>query len=1310
MRHTTFNICETGSKIAAHRNLFPKPNPKIPMKTMKSQSQKSDTPAHFHVLRLFKPIAAAVALILAGLPSISRADATWVGDTSQDWNNAANWSSDPANPTGSFFVNTNTAGIYPIVSTASAFSPVDIIIGDGVVGGASNNGRLDQTAGSLATGGGNWLMVGRNGTGTYNLTGGTLTAGAIHMARTTGTAVSTGTVNVTNATVNTTGGTVIEDGNNVGSTCQGTLNLGSGATLNSENDLLLAFAGNASSFAEVNISAGATVNVATATKRWLIVSQWDLLSGRLNVNGGTVNLNANTDLRFSTGNNSGANVVNLNSGAITSWSGNQTGSNTTAVVDLNNNSGAANNTFNLNGGTLTINQIITGNDGGTAAFNFNGGTLKAAGSTANFIQLGGGSQTANVLDGGAIIDSAGFDVAIPQMLLGGGTGVGGLTKIGNGTLTLSGGYTYTGPTAVRGGTLALDAAQSSSSSTALTVSNAALTISLNNGASSLYAGGVSLAGSNVLNFNFGTATSPSARAIDASGYSVSNTGTNIINITGPLLAVGTYPLIYTGGSVPTNNFKLGPLPTGMVAKLVNSGTSLDLQITSAGQSLFWYGADSVGNVLTNWDIDTSANWNTGTKKYLQYSGNTYGDNVTFDDTVFSGSTSINLGVRVVPSTVMFNSSQTYSITGTGGIDGAVAVVVTNTGSVFLGTSNNYMGGTFIGGGTLAITNDSALGTNTGVVALMGGTLQFDANAANSRAITVTANSGIGVAAGATVQFSGSVTGSASVTKSGDGELNLPAPNAISVVASVSAGVIKLSNANAVTNGNIGPNIDNGVIFNSGIGTFNVGGLNGASVLDLTDTASSPVKLSVGGNNSSSTFSGSLTGAGSLVKVGTGTLTLNGAGTYTGGTFVSAGVLAAGDAVSPGSVTPFGTGNITVTNGSVLYLGTTVANAFASYQYPNNITVDNGSVYAFDSSQRVLGNLQIGPGGAAIGSTFDAPWEGFSEPNFPKALFFDGLVTGTGNLTVQDKGEQTGNPWNTSCAVFTSDGTAAQNTYSGTVTVNPFASTGGSYLYLVGTNVLANATITLTGDNPVSSGRMGISTLLFGDGNVDGPGYCTIGGLAGSGSLLLADTILFTGGTGYSNGIPVALTVGYNNASTTYSGVLSGPGSLIKVGTGTLTLSGANTYTGDTTVRAGTLELAQPNLASGSTVAISSGAALRLNFATTNRVSVLVLNGVNTPVGVYSSSTASPYITGTGSLLVQPIATNPTNITFSVSGNTLSLSWPSDHLGWILQQQTNSLSVGLGTNWIDVPGSSSITSTNITVNSALPTVFYRLRQP
>ena len=79
-------------------------------------------------------------------------------------------------------------------------------------------------------------------------------------------------------------------------------------------------------------------------------------------------------------------------------------------------------------------------------------------------------------------------------------------------------------------------------------------------------------------------------------------------------------------------------------------------------------------------------------------------------------------------------------------------------------------------------------------------------------------------------------------------------------------------------------------------------------------------------------------------------------------------------------------------------------------------------------------------------------------------------------------------------------------------------------------------------------------------------------------------------------------------------------------------------------------------------------------------------------------------------VVAGTASYPTNITSSVSGNTLSLSWPATHAGWILQTQTNSLSVGLNTTWTDVPGSASVTSMNIPIIPANPTVFFRLRNP
>jgi 4-phytase/acid phosphatase len=71
------------------------------------------------------------------------------------------------------------------------------------------------------------------------------------------------------------------------------------------------------------------------------------------------------------------------------------------------------------------------------------------------------------------------------------------------------------------------------------------------------------------------------------------------------------------------------------------------------------------------------------------------------------------------------------------------------------------------------------------------------------------------------------------------------------------------------------------------------------------------------------------------------------------------------------------------------------------------------------------------------------------------------------------------------------------------------------------------------------------------------------------------------------------------------------------------------------------------------------------------------------------------------------AYNPTNVTASVSGKTLTIAWPADHLGWILQAQTNGLSTG---QWFDLPGTGTASSAAITINPANPAVFYRLSRP
>ncbi len=130
-------------------------------------------------------------------------------------------------------------------------------------------------------------------------------------------------------------------------------------------------------------------------------------------------------------------------------------------------SSGANGVVNLNGGTVTTTAIShrTSGSTGTSTVNLNGSTLKPSANTTTFMQ---GLSAVYVQSGGALINTAGFDITIGQALQAG-TPSGGLTKSGTGTLSLSGANGYTGPTVVSAGVLNLQNAGALGGSTAITV-------------------------------------------------------------------------------------------------------------------------------------------------------------------------------------------------------------------------------------------------------------------------------------------------------------------------------------------------------------------------------------------------------------------------------------------------------------------------------------------------------------------------------------------------------------------------------------------------------------------------------------------------------------------------------------------------------------------------------------------------------------------------------------------------------------------------------------------------------------------------
>jgi autotransporter-associated beta strand protein len=267
-------------------------------------------------------------------------------------------------------------------------------------------------------------------------------------------------------------------------------------------------------------------------------------------------------------------------------------------------------------------------------------------------------------------------------------------------------------------------------------------------------------------------------------------------------------------------------------------------------------------------------------------------------------------------------------------------------------------------------------------------------------------------------------------------------------------------------------------------------------------------------------------------------------------------------------------------------------------------------------------------------------------------------------------------------------------------------------------------------NQVSGVITNVGNLWLGGGTPNGYGAYTLTG----GSIYLetngitTDSGLygiFLGGgtvgaeTSWSSPLNINLTgvngsVTFNPAGNTIalSGVLSGNGGLIVAGGGgTLDLSRANTFTGDAVVNAGsTLQLDVAGSSPGA-IRTVTGATINLNFSGTYTVGAFYTNGVALAIGTYNAGNLPGFITGSGAVqVVGTIPTTPTNLSYSVSGGKLTINWPANYRGWILQEQTNTLSVGLSTNWVDVSGSANVTSTNVTINPASPTVFYRLRYP
>jgi len=193
--------------------------------------------------------------------------------------------------------------------------------------------------------------------------------------------------------------------------------------------------------------------------------------------------------------------------------------------------------------------------------------------------------------------------------------------------------------------------------------------------------------------------------------------------------------------------------------------------------------------------------------------------------------------------------------------------------------------------------------------------------------------------------------------------------------------------------------------------------------------------------------------------------------------------------------------------------------------------------------------------------------------------------------------------------------------------------------------------------------------------------------------------------------------------------LGGTGGVTKSGPGTWTLDLASTYTGTTvvsngtllisgsiastnvTVAAGTLSLASATALTANTnttLVLASGAVANLNYSGTIALKSLVLNGASQAGGTYGATGSGAdhindtYFTGTG-LVSIPSSAAPTLGFANLGGGQLQFTWTGSAT---LQVQTNALGAGLGTNWVNYPGTSPV---NVQIDPAKGGVFFRLKQ-
>jgi autotransporter-associated beta strand protein len=758
-----------------------------------------------------------------------------------------------------------------------------------------------------------------------------------------------------------------------------------------------------------------------------------------------------------------------------------------------------------------------------------------------------------------------------------------------------------------------------------------------------------------------------------------NTSAVTVNLTGVLLP-GTYPLI-TGTSLSGGLANLSTSVTGSAYPLyAQSRYTTSFGLGSSGVNFVVSGTPvpltwSGGNNGNAWDLINTPNWNNGAQEFYQF------DQVTFDDSGNAASP-VQLAAALYPSSVTFNANaNNYTLAGSGAIAGTASVTLNGGATVTLLNTNSYTGGTTINNGTLQIGDGTtANGTLTGNVTDNNADTTLDTGLVFSPAFANPATNQIQII-----------------------PATIAGPNAATIYVN-GPGVTRLSGANSGY---------------SGWAIVQQGTLQAGSA-----TAFGPYSIN------------------SVVQVDAGaTLDLN--GNTTPNYVEAAGAGVGGN----GAVMDSGAGCFM---GAVVLTGDTTLGGVSGWTIQNNFAGGQGLV-ANGYNVTKVGVNQVGINQQLTASA--SAWSpGWASLNIQQGAFWLG---GNINLTVNnpitiDSGAtlvlRTLPAMDLKSAYTLNDGGCIAVPGVAGIVTTPMID--GS-LTLGGTGVFDMFTITntLTVNCPITGG-----TLVKGIGN-----HAAVGISTGAGALVLNNAVTTTGfvvqsGTVVLTNNPTAGT----SASISAKNIQLAGGALSAVGIGGLTLNNDQSLTGFGTV------VGAVSSPSGSSVApaptnglITVNGSLTLAGTTTldlNQTGVVATNSqlvVSNTLNcggslILTSSGAPPQAGATFKLFKAGTILNPftdaaisypalsaglswTNLiavngtlavvssqrpSLSVAvaggGSTLSVSWPTNYSSYVLQAQTNSLSVGLSTNWTTINTTNN--QINLPVNPANASVFLRLINP